>query len=97
MNVNPCIPLTGYVETDLLSGAITPVKAPVWDASIYKYPPTCESEAASFNVDANNYKIGYAYFVADASAAEDAFFDIAQEAAWRYPVNQPKTLYMTPR
>ena len=97
MNVNPCVPLTGFVETDLLSGAITPVKAPVWDASIYKYPPTCESEAASFNVDANNYKIGYAYFVADASAAEDAFFDISQEAAWRYPVEQPQTLYVTPR
>ena len=97
VNINPCVPLTGYVETDLLSGAVTPVKPPVWDASIYKYPPTCESEAASFNVDANNYKVGYAYFVADASAAEDAFFDISQEAAWRYPVNQPKTLYVTPR
>lgn len=97
VNVNPCLPMTGYVTTDLLSGAITPVKAPVWDASIYKYPPTCESEASSFNVDANNYKIGYAYFVADASAAEDAFFDITQEAAWRYPVDQPRTLYVTPR
>jgi hypothetical protein len=48
-------------------------------------------------VDANHYKIGYSYFVADASAAEDAFFDVAQEAAWRYPVTQPKTLYLTPR
>lgn len=97
VNINPCVPLTGFVEGDLLSGAITPVGAPTWDASIYKYPPTCENEAASFNVDANNYRVGYAYFVADASAAEEAFFDITQEASWRYPVTQPNTLYVTPR
>ena len=47
-------------------------------------------------MDANHYKVGYAYFVADASAAEDGFFDIAQEAAWRYPVTQPRTLYLVP-
>jgi hypothetical protein len=97
LNVNPCLPLSGFVSTDLVSGAVDPVEAPVWDASIFKYPPTCENNAASYNVDANHYKIGYAYFAADASAAEDAFFDIAQEAAWRYPVSQPKTLYSTPR
>jgi hypothetical protein len=97
VNVSPCTALSGYVYTDLLSGAITPVAAPEWDASIYKFPPTCEGNASSFNVDVNHFKIGYAYFVADASAAEDGFFDVAQEAAWRYPVNQPKTLYMTPR
>jgi hypothetical protein len=97
VNVNPCIPLTGFFTTDLLNNAIEPIAPPVWDASIYKYPPTCENNAASYNVDANHYKIGYAYFVADASAAEDAFFDISQEAAWRYPVTQPKTLYVTPR
>ena len=97
LNVNPCLPLTGFVSTDLISGAVDPVAAPIWDASIFKCPPTCENEAASYNVDANHYKIGYAYFVADASAAEDAFFDISQEAAWRYPVSQPKTLYLAPR
>lgn len=97
VNVNPCLPLTGFFTTDLLSGSITPIAAPVWDASIYKFAPTCENAKESYSVDANHYKIGYAYFVADASAAEDTFFDISQEAAWRYPVTQPKTLYLTPR
>ena len=97
VNINPCVPLTGFFTTDLLNRGIEPVTAPVWDASIYKFAPTCENAKASYNVDANHYKIGYAYFVADASAAEDTFFDVAQEAAWRYPVTQPKTLYLTPR
>ena len=97
VNINPCVPLTGFFTTDLLSGGLDPVTAPVWDASIYKFAPTCENAKASYNVDANHFRIGYAYFVADASAAEDAFFDIQQEAAWRYPVTQPKTLYLTPR
>jgi hypothetical protein len=97
VNVNPCVPLTGFFTTDLLSGGITPIAAPVWDASIYKFAPTCENAKESYSVDANHYKISYSYFVADASAAEDPFFDISQEAAWRYPVTQPKTLYLTPR
>jgi hypothetical protein len=97
VNVNPCVPLTGFVTTDLLNGAIEPVAPPVWDASIYKFAPTCEFSKESYAVDANHYKVGYAYFVADASAAEDAFFDISKEASWRYPVEQPKTLYLTPR
>lgn len=97
VNINPCVSLSGYLSRDLMNNAVDLVEAPVWDASIYKYPPTCENNAASYNVDANHYKIGYAYFAADASAAEDAFFDISQEAAWRYPVSQPKTLYVTPR
>jgi hypothetical protein len=97
VNINPCVPLTGFLTTDLVNGGVSPVAAPVWDASIYKFAPTCENAKASYNVDANHYKVGYAYFVADASAAEDAFFDISQEAAWRYPVTQPKTLYLTPR
>ena len=97
VNVNPCVELTGFFTTDLLSGGITPIVAPVWDASIYKFAPTCENAKESYAVDANHYKVGYAYFVADASAAEDTFFDISQEAAWRYPVTQPKTLYLTPR
>jgi hypothetical protein len=97
VNINPCVPLTGFFTTDLLNGGVEPVSAPVWDASIYKFPPTCQNQPESYAVDANHYKIGYAYFVADASAAEDTFFDIAQEAAWRYPVTQPRTLYVTPR
>ena len=97
VNVNPCVPLTGFLLTDLENRGVELVDPPVWDASIYKYPPTCENAPASYNVDSNHFRIGYAYFVADASAAEDAFFDIQQEAAWRYPVTQPKTLYLTPR
>ncbi len=96
VNVNPCVGLTGFFTTDLVNGGITPVAAPVWDASIYKFAPTCENAKESHSVDANHYKIGYCYFVADASAAEDAFFDISQEAAWRYPVTQPRTLYLVP-
>ena len=97
VNVNPCVELTGFFTTDLIEGGIDPVQAPVWDASIYKFAPTCENEQASYAVDANHYKISYAYFVADASAAEDAFFDVQQEIAWRYPETQPKTSYLLPR
>lgn len=97
VNINPCVEATGHLIADLVNRAVEPVAPPVWDASIYKFAPTCENEPATYNVDANHYKIGYAYFAADASAAEDAFFDISQEAAWRYPVTQPKTLYLTPR
>jgi len=97
VNINPCVPLTGFLTTDLLSGGVEPVSAPVWDDSIYKFPPTCQNQPESYAVDANHYKVSYGYFVADASGAEDPFFDISQEAAWRYPVTQPKTLYITPR
>jgi hypothetical protein len=97
VNVNPCLPLTGFFTTDLVNGGIAPVTAPVWDASIYKFAPTCANDPESYSVDSNHYKIGYAYFVADASAAEDGFFDPQQEAAWRFPITQPKTLYVTPR
>ena len=96
VNVNPCVALTGFYTTDLLDGGIEPVAAPVWDASIYKFAPTCANDPESYTVDANHYKIGYAYFVADASAAEDGFFDIQQEIAWRYPETQPKTGYLLP-
>lgn len=97
VNVNPCVNLSGYLVTDLADNGVDPVEAPVWDASIYKFAPTCASEASSYDVDSNHFKIGYCYFVADASAAEDAFFDITKEASWRYPVNQPRTSYLTPR
>jgi hypothetical protein len=96
VNVNPCVALTGFYTTDLLNRGISPVAAPSWDASIYKYAPTCENDRASYNVDANHYSIGYAYFIADASAAEDGFFDIQQEVSWRNPVSQPKTGYLVP-
>jgi hypothetical protein len=96
VNINPCVTLTGFFTTDLIEGGIEPVSAPVWDASIYKFAPTCENNPESYTVDANHYKIGYAYFVADASAAEDGFFDIQQEVSWRLPLEQPKTGYLLP-
>lgn len=96
LNVNDCSYLSGYYVNDLLDGAIEPITAPVWDASIYKYPPTCDNPSETYYVDANNYKICYAYFVADASVAEDGFFDPQEEPSWRTPVSQKKTLYITP-
>jgi len=95
VNVSPCVALTGYLDVDRESGGVTPVAPPVWDASIYKFAPTCQNTPESYSVDTNHYKIGYAYFIADASAAEDTFFDITKEVSWRYPVTQPKTLYLT--
>jgi hypothetical protein len=96
VNINVCGELSGHITTDLLSGAVSPVSAPIWDASIYKFAPTCDNNRESYEVDANNFKVGYCYFVADASVAEDTFFDIQQEISWRYPVKQPKTGYLVP-
>jgi len=96
LNVNACNFLTGYYINDVLDAAVELIEAPIWDASIYKCPPTCDDESKTYNVDANNYKICYAYFIADGSAAEDGFFDPQEEAAWRVPVTQPKTLYLLP-
>ena len=96
MNVNACGFLTGYYVNDVLDATLELIEPPVWDASIYKFPPTCDNPSGTYSVDANNYKICYAYFVADASAAEDGFFDPQQEASWRVPETQPKTLYIVP-
>lgn len=96
VNTDPCQVVTGFLFNDLRDMVVTQVPAPVWDASIYKFPPTCSSEPSTYSADANNYKIGYAYFAADMGAAEDGFFDVQQEAAWRYPVNLPKTGYLVP-
>ena len=94
----PCVSLSGFYVNDLEDETVTTVAAPLWDASIYVAPPTCEHQPSSYTVDANHYKIGYAYFVADASAAEDGFFDIQQLSAWRYPQEPLKRdLYLTPR
>lgn len=97
VNYNLCQRLSGFLVNDLLDRAVSVVRPPVWDASIYKFAPTCENKPESYSVDSNHYKIGYAYFIADASAAEEGFFDPQQEAAWRYPVKQPRTEYMLPR
>jgi len=98
-NVNACLPLSGFFVNDVQDGSLDPVAAPIWDASIYKLAPTCENNPESYSVDTNHYKIGYCYFVADASAAEDGFFDPQQPSAWREPDGSDleRTLYMLPR
>lgn len=98
-NVNACKALSGFFVNDVEDGALDPIAAPIWDASIYKLAPTCENDPESYSVDANHYKIGYAYFVADASAAEDGFFDPQQPSAWREPYDSGlnRTLYLLPR
>lgn len=97
LNASACDFLSGYLINDLADAAVEPITPPLWDASIYKCPPTCDNPENTYSVDANNFKICYAYFVADASAAEDGFFDPQQEASWRFPVTQPETLYLIPK
>lgn len=96
LNISACNFLSGYYVNDLVNSAMEPIEAPLWDASIYKCPPTCDNPADTYSVDSNSYKVCYAYFVADASAAEDGFFDPQQEVALREPVNQVNTLYVLP-
>jgi len=96
LNVNACSVLSGYYVNDVMDGAVELITPPIWDASIYKCPPTCDNPSRTYDVDANNYKICYAYFVADASAAEDGFFSLEEEAAWRPQTKQPTSLYILP-
>ena len=91
-----CAELSGFVTSDLLSEVIYPVEPPVWDYSMYKLPTSCAVNEGSYAVDLNNFKVGYAYFAADLSCAEDGFFDIHQEASWREPSTREKTLYILP-
>ena len=87
-------PLSGFLAKDLRVKSAITVSAPVWDASIYKYPPLCPEVPESFDEDPNNCKVGYAYFAADLSAAEDGFFDQQKNIAWREPLVDDQTLYM---
>jgi hypothetical protein len=91
-----CRSVTGFLNNDLKTGVVKKMPAPVWDASLFKFPPTCDTEPGAYTADANNYKVCYAYFAADMGAADDGFFDVQQEAAWRYPLSQPKTGYLLP-
>jgi hypothetical protein len=96
LNVSACSVLSGYYVNDVMDGAVEVISPPIWDASIYKCPPTCDNPSKTYDVDANNYKICYAYFVADASAAEDGFFNPQEEAAWRQPIKRETSLYVLP-
>jgi len=91
-----CVGLSGFFEKDLEEGNLQRLDPPVWDASIYKYPPTCPDSEASYAVDVNSFKVGYAYFAADLSAAEDGFFDIQQEVSWRDPELSVRSGYVLP-
>ncbi len=91
-----CVSLSGFFEKDLEEGLIEAMEPPVWDASVYKYPPTCPESEASYSVDVNSFKVGYAYFAADLSAAEDGFFDIRQEVSWRDPDLSVRSGYVLP-
>lgn len=73
---SPCENISGFLQEDLLDGAVEPIQAPFWDSSIYKLPWLCGEQQSSSTVDANHYKIGYAFFAADLSAAEDGVFDL---------------------
>jgi hypothetical protein len=97
VNSTPCAVFSGFLINDLADGVVEGIQAPVWDASIYKYAPTCQNAAASYSVDANNYKVNYAYFAADLSAAEDGFFDPQQQSAWRYKARNVMSSYVLPR
>lgn len=74
----PCSSLSGFLVNELLNGTLEPLEAPDWDASIYKLPPVCSADLASSTVDANHFKVGYAFFAADLSVAEDAVFELAR-------------------
>jgi len=70
-----CSSLSGFLVNDISDGSLEPLPAPVWDASIYKCPPLCIDGKASSTVDSNHFKIGYSFFAADLSAAEEGCFD----------------------
>lgn len=72
-----CSSVTGHLINDIVSEVLDPVDPPMWDASIYKAPISCLLDQDSGKVDANHYKVGYAHFAADLSAAEEAIFDFA--------------------
>lgn len=73
---SPCSELSGFLDRDLVNGVLEPLPPPVWDSSIYKIPLNCLEDRASSTVDANHYKIGYAFFSADLSAADEGVFDL---------------------
>jgi hypothetical protein len=76
VRAKPCELLTGFLVNDLKTHNVEEIDAPAWDASIYKLPPTCVLDDSSSKVDANHYKVGYAFFTADLSAAEEGVFDL---------------------
>ncbi len=76
VRASACSSLSGFLVNDLKTKEVEEIAAPLWDASIYKLPPTCVLDSSSSKVDANHYKVGYAFFTADLSAAEEGVFDL---------------------
>jgi hypothetical protein len=76
VEVRSCQDLTGFLTKDIDAGSLLKEIPPTWDASIYKIPPINNIGSLSAKVDANHYKINYAFFAADLSAAEEAVFDL---------------------
>jgi hypothetical protein len=73
--------VSGMLTDDIEREVLVEVTAPIGDASVYKFPPVgAEPEPQ----DINNFKIGYAYFLADMSMAGDCCFDPTVEAC-RFP------------
>lgn len=77
LRASPCEEFSGFFQRDLLEGVVEPIPAPTWDASSYKLPWLCGSQSASSTVDANHFKVSYAFFAADLSAAEDPVFNFS--------------------
>lgn len=73
--IDGCSYISGHSVSDILREALEPLPPPLWDASMYKVPQTCILNRESGTVDANHYKVGYAFFTADLSSAEEAVFD----------------------
>jgi hypothetical protein len=76
-----CVSLTGHLVNDIVSEVLQPARPPIWDSSIYKYPINNRSGDNTGKVDANNYRLGYAFFEADVSSAEEAVFDLGKAIA----------------
>lgn len=74
-NLSECGELSGFLANDILSEKIQPVIPPVWDSSIYKFPPHCRVGRESGKTYSNNYVLGYAFFTADISAAGEPVFN----------------------
>lgn len=75
--ISDCSEINGHLTNDIRQGSIEGIPQPIWDASIYKLPNTCVIDESSGKVDANHFNVGYAFFLADLSAAEEAVFDFA--------------------
>ena len=73
--VSDCSFLNGHLVNDINLENVEGITPPIWDSSIYKLPNTCIINKESSKVDANHFKVNYAFFIADLSAAEEAVFD----------------------